>query len=184
MRVRSAHEPARGPRQEVRVRRPDRAPGDRGRARARRPRNSPNDAADATLWFAMPGSGGPRRSRSSPAGGFPSARRLAYWLLAPALSFVDGQLIPFIGSLVRRRAGGRVPAREPARCPAGGHRSRRRHSAASRPSSTTSPAHDDQQLRLHPAPVRGRLARRLRAARASRAGRGGGGTRDPGRAGA
>ena len=60
-------------------------------------RNSPGAPA-TTLWFSIPAVAGlvlplfvARR--------FPFAAAAAYWLAATALSFVDGSLIPFIGSL-------------------------------------------------------------------------------------
>ena len=60
-------------------------------------RNSPSAPA-TSLWFSIPAVAGlvlplfvARR--------FPFAAAAAYWLAATALSFVDGSLIPFIGSL-------------------------------------------------------------------------------------
>jgi len=60
-------------------------------------RDSPA-APTTTLWFAIPGVALlvlPLFARRR----FPFAAPAAYWLLAAALTFVDGQLIPFIGSL-------------------------------------------------------------------------------------
>ena len=69
--------------------------------------------------------GAARRAAASP-----SPRPAAFWLLAAALSFVDGRLVTFTFGVMRRRAGRHVPARQPARRPSGadraGDRARRR----------------------------------------------------------
>ena len=180
--VRSAREPARIPRAQVRVRRAD-------RARWRSPACSRSSSGATrrtrrrtTLWFAVPAIAVlvlPLLARRR----FPFAAPAAFWLLAAALSFVDGRLVPFmpassssgmaaaflLGNLrdaVQARIGLAIVARR---------RGDRR---------LQQPEPRGRRARLHPAPVRDRLARRLRAARAGRAGRGGGGARDPGRAGA
>jgi signal transduction histidine kinase len=60
-------------------------------------RDSPG-APSTTLWFAVPAVGVlvlPLFARRR----YPFAAPAAYWLIAPALTFVDGLLIPFIGSL-------------------------------------------------------------------------------------
>src|SRR5687767_8917188 len=60
-------------------------------------RDSPG-APSTTLWFAIPAVAVlvlPLFARRR----FPFAAPAAYWLLAPALTFVDGLLIAFIGSL-------------------------------------------------------------------------------------
>ena len=144
-------------------------------------RDSPG-APTTTLWFAVPAIAVlvlPLFARRR----FPFAAPAAYWLLAAALSFVDGLLIPFIGSLGvvglaaafllgNLRDGMQARHRPRASCSAACVDRRRQH-----PRRT-----DGQRAHLHPAPVRGRLARGLRPARARRAGRGGRGARDPGRA--
>ena len=74
-------------------------------ARARGPGHDDRRARRrTTLWFAIPGDRGLRAHRSSRAGAFPSPPRRRYWLLAAALSFVDGRLVPFVGQRLRRRA--------------------------------------------------------------------------------
>ena len=55
----------------------------------RRPRRSGSPSRRWRCWC----------FRSSPAGAFPSRAPAAYWLIATALSFVDGLLIPFMVSL-------------------------------------------------------------------------------------
>src|SRR5918992_5660413 len=60
-------------------------------------RDSPGAPA-TTLWFAVPAVAVlvlPLFARRR----FPFAAPVAYWLMATALTFVDGLLIPFIGSL-------------------------------------------------------------------------------------
>jgi signal transduction histidine kinase len=60
-------------------------------------RDSPG-APSTTLWFAVPAVGVlvlPLFARRR----YPFAAPAAYWLIAPALTVVDGLLIPFIGSL-------------------------------------------------------------------------------------
>ena len=60
-------------------------------------RNSPG-APTTTLWFSVPAVAVlvlPLLARRR----FPFAAPAAYWLFAAALSYVDGVLVPFIGSL-------------------------------------------------------------------------------------
>src|SRR3712207_4317259 len=60
-------------------------------------RNAPG-APPTTLWFSVPAVGVlvlPLLARRH----FPFAAPTAYWFMATALTFVDGRLIPFIGSL-------------------------------------------------------------------------------------
>ena len=79
-------------------------------------RDSPG-APTTSLWFAVPA----WRSRAAsvrPPVGFPSRAPAAYWILAAALSFVNGVLIP-LSRAWHRRVGDRRPAREPARREAG-----------------------------------------------------------------
>jgi signal transduction histidine kinase len=60
-------------------------------------RNSPG-APDMSLWFSVPAVGVlvlPLFARRR----FPFAAPAAYWILAAALTYVDGLLIPFVGSL-------------------------------------------------------------------------------------
>src|SRR3712207_5193393 len=60
-------------------------------------RSSPGAPA-TTLWFSVPAVGAlvlPLFVRRR----LPFAAPVAYWLIATALSYVDGLLIPFIGSL-------------------------------------------------------------------------------------
>ena len=60
-------------------------------------RDSPG-APPTTLWFAVPAIGAHGAAAASRAGASPSPRRPSYWLVAAALSFVDGRLIAFIAS--------------------------------------------------------------------------------------
>ena len=95
---------------------------------------------------------------------FPFGGPLAYWVLAPAITFYDGELIPFIGSLgvvglatafmLGNLRNGLKAGIGLAVVTVGIVDGRLQH-----------PRHDDdQQLRLHHAPVRRGLARRLRPA--------------------
>ena len=114
--------------------------------------------------------------RSSRAAASPSPRPRSVWLLAAALSFVDGRLIAFSASLfvvgmaaafllgnLRDAVQARIGLADRAR--RRGDRRLQQPRPQSPASSSSSP------------PVRDRLARRLRPARAGRAGRGGRGAR-------
>ena len=172
--LRSPHEPLLDPRAQARARRADRARGNRRRARGR----VAGGVGAGTDHDAVVRRAGDRVSG-------PAAPR------PPALSLrrAGGALAAGGGALVRRRAAGRhdrrrlprghgrrVPARQPARRRAGAARPGRR---AQRRGDHRLQRPDPHAGRppLHPAPVRDRLARRVRAARAGRAGRGGRGTR-------
>ena len=124
--------------------------------------------------------GGRRQScsRSSPAAATPFGAPAAFWLLAADGLVRRRAADPLPGRPVPRRGARGVPAREPARRRPGARRPRRSSSPAWRRSSSTSRATTPAgRARLHPAPVRDRLARRLRAQRPGRAGRRGRGTR-------
>ena len=99
------------PRQ-VRVR-----PVDRRSLRWRSPSKSPSTArpgaARTTPWFAVPATAC-RRCRCSHAAASPSRAPAAVWLFAAGALVRRRGLVVFPISLVRRRDGGRVPAREPA----------------------------------------------------------------------
>ena len=133
-------------------------------------RDSPG-APSTTLWFAIPAVAVlvlPLFARRR----FPFAAPAAYWVLAAALTFVDGLLVPFMGSLgVVGLATAFLLGNLRNRLKAGSVWSS--FSPASRSSSTTSPATAVSDWSSFPS-LRGRLARRLRPARACRAGRGGG----------
>ena len=158
------------------VRRPDRARGgrERGRGRccARTRANAPETPAGLAAVLAalmvLPLLARHRLAFAAPA---------AVWLLAAAVSFVDGRLVPFAAGI--NAAGlaaafllGQVPDARAAARP--GWRS---CSAAPRSWSLNDPTHSGAELRLPPGRVRARLAGRLRPARARRPGRGGRGAR-------
>ena len=108
---------------------------------------------------------------------FPFAAPAAVWLLAVALVRRRPADRVHVRRL-RRRHGRRVPARQPPRRRPGAHRSGRRARLRGDRRLQRPDPHAGG-LRLHPAVLRDRLARRLRPARAGRAGRGGGGSARP-----
>ena len=93
----SAHEPARGPREDVLGGRPARAPADRRGARARRRTQFAERPADGPL--ALRASARRPRCADLRPQAVPVRRAAAYWVLAAAITFYDGELIAFIGSL-------------------------------------------------------------------------------------
>ena len=140
-------------------------------------RDSPGAPA-TSLWFSVPAVAVlvlPLFARRR----FPFAAPAAYWLLAAALTFVDGLLIPFIGSLgvvglatafllgnLRDDMQAGIGLAIVLGCIV--------IVVSNIPGATVG-----QRPRLHSAPLRRRLGRRLRPARACRAGRGGGDAREP-----
>ena len=144
-------------------------------------RNSPG-APSTPLWFAVPAVAClvlPLFARRR----FPFAAPAAYWILAAALSFVDGLLIPFMVSLFpvglasAFLLGNLRDARQAWTGLAivlGRHHDRR----------LQHPRPPDRRAHLHPRRLRDHLGRRLRSARARREGRGGRNACDPGREGA
>ena len=97
-----------------------------GDARARRRAQLAERPAHGPVGLGAPA--GCRSShRSSPAGGFRSPGRLAYWVLAAAITFYDGVADSVHRQPRRRRAGNCLHARESAERPEGGHRPRDRH---------------------------------------------------------
>ncbi len=180
--VRSSREPARALARRYGFDAADRDRGDRERARGRAPPR-PRSASRR-----RPAGSPRRRSRSSCCRcsrrrRFPFAAPAAVWLLAAALSFVDGRLVVVRQRPLPRRDGRRVPARQSARRRPGARRAGDRARLRRRSSCTTTPTTRPATSSSSRA-VRDRLAGRLRAARAGRAGRGGRGARRAGRAGA
>ena len=165
----------------VRVRRADRARRARERARGRcQERRSARAADDGVVRRA---GGRARRAAASRSPPVPLRR--------PRDGLAGG-----CWTLVRRRAAGRVhdrrhgrrhgrcvPARQPTRRRSGANRLGRRPQQRG-DHRLQQPRSRRRRVRLHPGPVRDRLARRLRPARACGAGRGGGRASEPGRAGA
>ena len=98
---------------------------------------------------------------------FPFAAPVALWLLAAALSFVDGRLIVYRERRLRRRHRRRLPARQPARRRSSAHRPGHRRELRS-DRHLQRPEPHARRVHRHPAALRDRLARRLRPARAAR----------------
>ena len=159
--LRSARDPDPRRRARILVRAADRVPGDRGHARApRRTRLAGRTAYDAVDRRTR---GGRPRTAALRARRFPFAAPAAYWILAAAISFGDGLLLAFIGSL---GLVGLASAfllgnlRDPLKASVGliivvvGIVVWLQHP---RPT-------DSRRLRIHSPPVRGRLGRGLRLA--------------------